>query len=86
MSKLERHSPPILTVCVLSSLVSVVVTFHVFSERSHGWLAENPSSGSECPPMLICEMPLVYSSRLAPGMPTSVLVVSPFPSVLVTLW
>ena len=36
--------------------------------------------------MLMLEMPLVKSSRLAPGMPTSVLVVSPWPVVAVTLW
>ena len=36
--------------------------------------------------MLICESPLVNSSRFAPGMPTSVLVVSPLPVVAVTLW
>ena len=28
------------------SFVIVAVTFQVFSERSHGWLAEKPSSGS----------------------------------------
>ena len=41
-----QYSPPSLTVCDCSSRVSVAVTFQVFSERSHGWLAENPSSGS----------------------------------------
>ena len=46
MSRLCRHSPPSLTVCVLISLVNVVVTFQVFSDRSHGWLAEKPSRGS----------------------------------------
>ena len=33
--------------------------------------------------MLIVETPLVYSSRLAPGIPTSVLVVKPLPVVAV---
>ena len=46
-SMLFRHSPPTLTVCVFNSLVSVVATFQVFSERSQGWLAENPSTGPE---------------------------------------
>src|SRR5437899_1251116 len=42
-----RHSPPILIVWLCIILVTDVTTFHVFSERSHGWLAENPRSGSE---------------------------------------
>ena len=33
--------------------------------------------------MLICDRPLVNSSMLAPGMPTSVLVVRPSPCVVV---
>ena len=37
-----RHSPPIFSVCVAFTLVNVVATFHVFSERSHGWLGEKP--------------------------------------------
>ena len=37
-----RHSPPILIVCVAISLVSVVATFQVFSERSHGRLGREP--------------------------------------------
>ena len=36
--------------------------------------------------MLIWDRPLVNSSMFAPGMPTSVLVVSPSPCVAVTLW
>src|SRR5438093_1879576 len=39
-----RHSPPILTVCVCISLVIDVAMFHVFSERSHGRLGENPKN------------------------------------------
>ena len=44
-SLLLRHSPPILSVCVPFTCVSVVARCHVFSERSHGRLGENPSSG-----------------------------------------
>ena len=50
MSRFLRHSPPNLTVCLLISLVSEPTTFQVFSERSHGWLAEKPSSGSPSRP------------------------------------
>src|SRR3954470_20945679 len=39
MSPFSPHSPPNLTVWVLSSLVTDETTFHVCSERSHGWLA-----------------------------------------------
>ena len=46
MSRLCRHSPPILIVWFRTSLVTVVAMFHVSSERSHGWLAENPSTGA----------------------------------------
>src|SRR5438874_262876 len=48
MSRFLRHSPPTFTVCELNSLVSEVTTLNVFSERSHGWLPENPSSGPLC--------------------------------------
>src|SRR5438128_1726221 len=47
MSRFLRHSPPNLNVWLCISLVSVPATFHVCSERSHGWLAENPSTGPE---------------------------------------
>ena len=89
MSRFFRHSPPNLIVCLFISFVSDPTTFQVRSDRSHGWLAEKPSSGSPngpLPPlMLICEIPLVYWSRFAPGMPTSVLVVRPSPVVIVVL-
>ena len=45
MSLLWRSSVPSLMVCELSSRVSVAVPFQVFSQRSQGWLAEEPSSG-----------------------------------------
>src|SRR5262245_7515513 len=82
-----RHSPPNLMVCVFISFVTDETTFHVRPQRSHGWLAEKPKRSplSPYPPMLMVEMPLVYWSRLAPGMPTSVLVVRPSPVVIVVL-
>ena len=46
MSVFFRHSPPNFTVCLFISLVTEPTTFHVFSQRSHGWLAEKPRSGS----------------------------------------
>src|SRR6476659_7957766 len=42
MSLFFRHSPPNLIVCLFISLVSDDTTFHVCSDRSHGWLAEKP--------------------------------------------
>ena len=86
MSSLCRYSPPTFTVCDCSSFVSTPLKFQVFSDRSHGWLAEKPSTGSEYPLMLNCDSPLEKSSMLAPGMPTSALVVRPLATVLVTLW
>ncbi len=53
MSSFDRHSPPTLTVCDASSRVNVEVKFQVFSDRSHGWLAENPRSGSPWLPTMI---------------------------------
>src|SRR5215831_8922883 len=53
LSVFFRHSPPILIVWFFSSFVSDDTMFHVFSERSHGWLAENPSCGLDRPSMLI---------------------------------
>src|SRR5919198_174331 len=64
-SRFFRHSPPNLIVCVCINFVSDDTMFHVRSDRSHGWLAENPSSGSLYELMLIVEMPLVYWSRFA---------------------
>ena len=46
MSRLCRHSPPIFTVWLRTSLVTVVATFHVVSDRSHGRLGEKPSTGA----------------------------------------
>src|SRR4030095_14208704 len=40
-----RHSPPILIVCVAFSFVSVVATFQVFSDRSHGRVGAKPRVG-----------------------------------------
>src|SRR5262249_52712683 len=48
LSVFFRHSPPILMVWLLFIFVSDPTMFHVFSERSHGWLAENPRSGPLC--------------------------------------
>ena len=45
MSVLLRYSPPIFTVCAVISRVIDPAMFQVFSQRSHGWLAENPSTG-----------------------------------------
>ncbi len=45
LSVFFRHSPPVLIVWLLFIFVSDPTMFHVFSERSHGWLAENPRSG-----------------------------------------
>src|SRR5213593_440626 len=59
MSVFLRHSPPTLIVCVAFSFVSVVATFHVFSERSHGRLGEYPRMGSVYPPIWNRERPLV---------------------------
>src|SRR5438128_2101888 len=59
MSVFLRHSPPILIVCVAFNFVRVVATFHVFSERSHGRLGENPRIGSVYPPIWNRERPLV---------------------------
>src|SRR4051812_43619326 len=61
-----RHSPPNLSVCLVSSLVIELTTFQVFSERFQGWLAANPSIGSPYVPVaptLIFDSPLVNSSR-----------------------
>src|SRR5215469_1643644 len=45
LSVFFRHSPPTLIVWLLFIFVSDPTIFQVFSDRSHGWLAEKPRSG-----------------------------------------
>src|SRR5689334_23001681 len=48
LSVFFRNSPPVLIVWFALIFVSVDTKFHVFSDRSHGWLAEKPSIGPLC--------------------------------------
>jgi hypothetical protein len=68
-------------------LVKTVANCTVRSDRSHGRLPEKPTIGLLMLfPMSIDVMPLVHSSMFAPGMPTSVAVVSPSPPESASLW
>src|SRR5215203_1210578 len=86
-SRLCRHSPPNLMVWFPCSLVSVAATLYVFSDRSHGRLPANPTTGLAYPLLIVMDdRPDVHASMFAPGIPSSVLVVSPAPSESATLW
>ncbi len=86
-SSLWRTSVPTLSVWLPVILVSIPVTLNVSSPRSQGRLGENPTIGSVKPfPMLIRLMPLENSSKLAPGMPTSVELSRPVPVESASLW